>query len=226
MERMVFHSEHDFLHKLEELVKSGVKPGDIETRAPHPVHHAEEILEMKPSNVRLFALVGRAGGRRDRLPLSRRSRRSTGRCRSATSRSSAFRPSPIIAFELMVLFGGALRVPGIPDRRRACRVCAPSCPTTSLHGQFRDPREEGCPLVKVPATNLAGIVVGSVVVVVVAALAERLLDGPGGSLLLTMAFWLGVAEGATVLMAAAEMARGTGTTTSRQRCCPPTRSSP
>ena len=36
MERIVLQSEHDFLHKLEELVKSGVKPDNIETRTPHP----------------------------------------------------------------------------------------------------------------------------------------------------------------------------------------------
>jgi hypothetical protein len=64
--------------------------------------------------------------------------------------------------------------------------------------------------VKAPATNVAGIVVGSVVVVAVAALAEVFLqDGPGGSLLLSMAFWLAVAEGAIALVAAAEVARGT-----------------
>jgi Protein of unknown function (DUF3341) len=57
-ERFVFGSEHDFLHKLEDLVKSGVKPSDIEIFAPHPVYKAEEILEMKPSFVRTFALVG------------------------------------------------------------------------------------------------------------------------------------------------------------------------
>jgi hypothetical protein len=62
--------------------------------------------------------------------------------------------------------------------------------------------------VKAPATNVAGIVVGSVVVVAVAALAEVFLqDGPGGSLLLSMAFWLAVAEGAIALVAAAEVAR-------------------
>ena len=54
MERHVYASEHDFLHKLEDLLKSGVKPENIETRTPHPVLHAEELLRMKPSNVRLF----------------------------------------------------------------------------------------------------------------------------------------------------------------------------
>lgn len=105
MERYVFGSEHDFLHKLEELVKSGVRPRDIEIRAPHPVHHAEEILDMKPSNVRLFALVGGLTGAATGylfpsltaldwiLPVGNKP-------------IVGIPPFTIIAFELMVLFGG------------------------------------------------------------------------------------------------------------------------
>jgi hypothetical protein len=105
MDRYVFGSEHDFLHKLEELVKSGVKPRDIEIRAPHPVHHAEEILDMKPSNVRLFALVGGLTGAATGylfpsltaldwiLPVGNKP-------------IVGIPPFTIIAFELMVLFGG------------------------------------------------------------------------------------------------------------------------
>ncbi|MDH3197063.1 MAG: DUF3341 domain-containing protein [Candidatus Krumholzibacteria bacterium] len=57
-ERFVFDNEHDFLEKLRELVDRGVKPRDIQTYAPHPVHHAEKLLGMRPSGVRLFALCG------------------------------------------------------------------------------------------------------------------------------------------------------------------------
>ena len=105
MERLVFHSEHDFLHKLDELVKSGVKPGDIETRAPHPVLPAEELLGMKPSNVRVFALIGGLTGAATGylfpsltaldwiLPVGNKP-------------IVGIPPFTIIAFELMVLFGG------------------------------------------------------------------------------------------------------------------------
>jgi len=58
VERLVFDNEHDFLEKLEELVKGGVDKSSIEILAPHPVHKAEEILSLKPSGVRTFALVG------------------------------------------------------------------------------------------------------------------------------------------------------------------------
>jgi Alternative complex III, ActD subunit len=104
-ERFVFDSEHDFLHKLEELVKSGVSPKDIETRAPHPVHHAEEILDMGPSIVRTFALIGGLTGAATgylftsltamvwRLPVGNK----------PIVGIPAF---TVIAFELMVLFGG------------------------------------------------------------------------------------------------------------------------
>jgi hypothetical protein len=104
-DRYVFGSEHDFLHKLEDLVRSGVKPRDIQIYAPHPVQRAEEILEMKPSIVRLFALVGGLTGA------------ATGYL--FTSLTALDWPLPvgnkpivgiptytIIAFELMVLFGG------------------------------------------------------------------------------------------------------------------------
>jgi hypothetical protein len=57
-ETYVFDNEHDFLEKLKELVKRGVTKKNIEILAPHPVHKAEEILELKPSGVRVFALVG------------------------------------------------------------------------------------------------------------------------------------------------------------------------
>jgi len=105
MERLVYQSEHDFLHKLEELLKSGVKPGDIDTRTPHPVHHAEELLRMKPSHVRLFTLVGGLTGA------------ATGYLFPSLTALSwtlpvgnkpivGIPPFTIIAFELMVLFGG------------------------------------------------------------------------------------------------------------------------
>jgi hypothetical protein len=104
-ERFVFESEHDFLHKLEDLVKSGVKPGNIEIRAPHPVLPAEDILDMKPSIVRTFALVGGLAGA------------ATGYLFTSLTALDWVLPvgnKPIvgipaftvIAFELMVLFGG------------------------------------------------------------------------------------------------------------------------
>jgi Alternative complex III, ActD subunit len=105
MEKHVYQSEHDFIHKLEDLVKSGVKPENIDTRTPHPVLHAEDILAMKPSNVRRFVLAG-------------------GLCGIATGYLFpsltaldwtlfvgnkplvGIPPYTVIAFELMVLFGG------------------------------------------------------------------------------------------------------------------------
>ena len=111
-ERFVFGSEHDFLHKLEDLVKSGIKPRDIEIYAPHPVHKAEEILEMRPSIVRTFALIGGLTGA------------ATGYL--FTSLTALDWPLPVgnkpivgiptftvIAFELMVLFGALSTVAGL-----------------------------------------------------------------------------------------------------------------
>jgi hypothetical protein len=105
MERFVYHSEHDFLHKIEDLLKSGVKSEQIEYRAPHPVYHADEMLATKPSNVRLFALFGGITGV------------ATGYLFPSLTALDwtlfvgnkplvGIPPYTVIAFELMVLFGG------------------------------------------------------------------------------------------------------------------------
>lgn len=103
-ERFVFDNEHDFLNKLRELVKSGVDKKDVEILAPHPVHKAEEILGLKPSGVRVFALAGALIGAATGYllpaftvidwPLI-----------SGNKPMISIPPFTIIAFELMVLFG-------------------------------------------------------------------------------------------------------------------------
>jgi len=103
-ERFVFDNEHDFLEKLKNLVKGGIKNKDIEILAPHPVHKAEEILSLKPSGVRVFALVGA-------LTVA-----ITGYLLptftvidwpliSGNKPMISIPPFTIIAFELMILFG-------------------------------------------------------------------------------------------------------------------------
>ena len=105
MEKFIYQSEHDFMHKLEELLKSGVSPENIDTRTPHPVHHAEEILRMRPSRVRLFTLIGGLTGI------------ATGYLFPSLTALDwtlfvgnkplvGIPPYTVIAFELMVLFGG------------------------------------------------------------------------------------------------------------------------
>ena len=104
VEKLVFDNEHDFLSKLEELVKGGVDKSKLEILAPHPVHKAEEILSLKPSGVRAFALVGGLVGAATGYllpaftvidwPLI-----------SGNKPMISIPPFTIIAFELMVLFG-------------------------------------------------------------------------------------------------------------------------
>ena len=105
MEKHIYQSEHDFIHKLEELLKSGVKPDEIDTRTPHPVLHAEELLAMPQSDVRRFVLVGGILGIATGYlfpsltaldwPLFVGNKPLVG-----------IPPYTVIAFELMVLFGG------------------------------------------------------------------------------------------------------------------------
>lgn len=105
MEKLVYQSEHDFLHKLEELMKSGVKPDNIETRTPHPVHHAEDILRMKPSNVRLFVLMGGLAGIATGYLFP--SLTALDWPLHVGNKPLVGLPAyTVIAFELMVLFGG------------------------------------------------------------------------------------------------------------------------
>jgi hypothetical protein len=131
-ERFVFGSEHDFLHKLEALIQGGVKPRDIQIYAPHPVYKAEEILEMKPSLVRWFALVGGLTGAATGYLL--------------TSLTALDWPLPVgnkpivgippftvIAFELAVLFGGLSAFLGFIVTSRM-----PAVRTIISQDEFRD----------------------------------------------------------------------------------------
>lgn len=104
MDRYVFDNEHDFLAKIKELIDGGVSKKDIEILAPHPVHHAEELLSLRPSGVRMFALIGGLTGAATGYlfpsftvwdwPLI-----------SGGKPMIAIPPFTIISFELMVLFG-------------------------------------------------------------------------------------------------------------------------
>lgn len=105
IERLVFEKEHDFLHKLEELVKGGVSPRDIDIRAPYPVHGLEELLQVRPSHVRLFALLGGLAGATTGYLFTSLTALSW-RLPVANKPIVAIPPYTVIAFELMVLFGG------------------------------------------------------------------------------------------------------------------------
>jgi hypothetical protein len=58
----IFDSQEDFLEKLEEIAKAGVKPGTVTTLTPFHVHEAEHILKSKPSELRFFTLIGALAG--------------------------------------------------------------------------------------------------------------------------------------------------------------------
>ena len=62
MERFEYEDRHEFIAKLEEMVKSGVPKRRIHTFTPYHVHEAEEILDESQSSVRFFAGVGAVTG--------------------------------------------------------------------------------------------------------------------------------------------------------------------
>lgn len=57
-----YDTKEEFLEKLEELVKKGVKPNAITTLTPFHVHEAEHIMKSKPSELRFFTLIGALAG--------------------------------------------------------------------------------------------------------------------------------------------------------------------
>jgi len=61
-ERYSFDTKDAFLEKLDELVKSGVPRGSINTFTPYPVHETEELLDRSESPVRFFTGAGAVAG--------------------------------------------------------------------------------------------------------------------------------------------------------------------
>jgi len=53
-----FDTKEEFLEKLEEMAKEGVKPEAVTTLTPFHVHEVEHILKSKPSQLRFFTLIG------------------------------------------------------------------------------------------------------------------------------------------------------------------------
>ena len=54
----IFEDQHQFLEKLEHLVKGGIEPAQMQVITPYPVHGVEEILQIKASPLRFFTLLG------------------------------------------------------------------------------------------------------------------------------------------------------------------------
>ena len=61
-----FDDEHDFVHKLEELIAEGIKPEEIDTITPYPSHHGSKVLGDSPertkSPVKWFTITGALTG--------------------------------------------------------------------------------------------------------------------------------------------------------------------
>jgi hypothetical protein len=61
-DRFSFDTKDEFLRKLAELLESGVPKGRINTFTPYPVHEAEELLDHRESPVRFFTAAGAVTG--------------------------------------------------------------------------------------------------------------------------------------------------------------------
>lgn len=61
-EQYEFYDKHEFINKLKEILKTGISPEDIDVVTPYPVHEVDEILDERPSGVRIFTLAGAIAG--------------------------------------------------------------------------------------------------------------------------------------------------------------------
>jgi hypothetical protein len=62
IDRYSYDIREEFLGKLEELVESGVPKENINTFTPYPAHQAEELLDHSQSPVRFFTGAGAVTG--------------------------------------------------------------------------------------------------------------------------------------------------------------------
>jgi len=99
-----YDNEHEFLDKLRELKKSGVDTKDIEIRAPHPLHHLDEVLGEETSGVRKFAVVGCLLGAFTGYAFPSFTHTHWA-LNNAGKPIVSIPPFTVIAFELMILFG-------------------------------------------------------------------------------------------------------------------------
>ena len=105
IDRYAFDTKEEFVKKLEELVKDGTSKDRIDTFTPYHIHEAEELLDNSQSPVRFFtgigALAGCIGGFAFVIYTVLSWPLITG------GKSVISIPAFIvIAYELMILFGG------------------------------------------------------------------------------------------------------------------------
>jgi hypothetical protein len=104
-DRYSFGTKEEFVEKLRELVESGVPRGRINTHTPYHVHEAEELLDHGQSHVRFFtgagAVTGCAAGFTFTIYTVKSWPLITGGKEIVSIPAFI-----IIAYELMILFGG------------------------------------------------------------------------------------------------------------------------
>ena len=102
-----FDEKEKFLHKLEELVESGIDTETIEVITPYPCHESEEILKDKTSPMRFFTLLGALSGLLFGFFFTTWTSLDWPLIRGGKP-IVAIPPFIVIAFELTILFGGVI----------------------------------------------------------------------------------------------------------------------
>ena len=57
-QEFIFDESAPFMHKYQELINQGVDKKDLTVFYPHPVHGLDDVLDKKPSFLRVFTLTG------------------------------------------------------------------------------------------------------------------------------------------------------------------------
>lgn len=104
-DRFSFDTKDEFLEKLEELVESGVPKGRINTFTPYPVHEAEALLDKGESPLRFFTAAGAVAGCVAGFAFTIYTALSWPLITGGKEIVSV-NAFIVIAYELMILFGG------------------------------------------------------------------------------------------------------------------------
>jgi hypothetical protein len=141
-ERYSFDSKEAFVEKLSELVENGVPKKRINTYTPYHVHEAEELLDHGQSPVRFFTGLGAVTGCLAGFAFTIYTVKSWPLITGGKEVVSI--PTfIIIAYELMILFGGLAAFAGFLYLSRLPAITAIVSDETEFSGKFEITVERG-----------------------------------------------------------------------------------
>ncbi len=111
MKKYAFDKKEPFLNKLTGIVQTGVSKETISVVTPYHVHEVDEILELPPSKLRFFALIGAVAGTLSGFAFTIYTALDWP-INTSGKPLIAIPPFIIIAFALTILFGSLISFAG------------------------------------------------------------------------------------------------------------------